>query len=535
MRSRRRGGCLVLCVAVLLVCTATPATAEGSQGSTEVILRGTGTAHGLGMAMDGVEGQARAGWSHDRILDLFYTGTTSGRAGGTIRVGLANEPVVTLSLPNGGVVSDAPRGGAAGAGFPRTLGAGARVVVRRAGNGVALELPAKQPDAKPASEPIASTPTDAPGPVRRVLGGAVPELVPQTPPPVVEPTPTPAPKEPAATPRPAPATAPVSDGAPQRVFVWGDGDPALVSVAATGRRYRGSVEVVPHGGALNVVNHVDLETYVAGIAEEKGAGWPLEGLKVLAIAARTLGAATMSWYAKSHDNGYDICPTDQCQVYLGYDGEEPMMRRATSETAGVIRTYNGRPILAMYHGNGGGKTETYKRLIDYGGDPHPYLRSVTYPYADPYHWTRRETWTSIEGSLRAAGIAIPGRLQGMDVLERGDSPRIVKLRLRGSDGDVTITGQRFMDALNLWSTWFDVSTEGLGSSTITIEQSAGFPVAAGSVSSASGPDRTWLAFVIGLFAFLALAWATNLVLRELPAPGWIGVRGALLYGSDAAG
>jgi SpoIID/LytB domain protein len=535
MGSRRRGVCLVLCVAVLVVCTATPASAGTAPGATDVILRGTGTAHGLGMAMDGVEGQARAGWAHDRILDLFYSGTTPGRAAGTIRVGLANEPVVTLSLPNGGVVSNAPRGGAAGAGFPRTIGSGARIVVRRTASGVAFELPSSKPDAEPANG-IESRPTDAPGPIRRALGGAVPGLIPQTPPPIVEPTPTPSPKQPSASPGPAPATAPTpAAGALTRVYVWGTGDPALVSVAATGRRYRGSVEVVPHGGALNVVNHVDLETYVAGIAEEKGAGWPLEGLKVLAIAARSLGAATMSWYAKSHDNGYDICPTDQCQVYLGYDGEEPMMRRATSETAGVIRTYNGRPILAMYHGNGGGQTETYKRLIDYGGDPHPYLRSVTYPYADPYHWTRRETWASIEGSVRAAGIAVPGRLQGIDVLERGESPRIVKLRLRGSDGDVTITGQRFMDALDLWSTWFEIETEGRAVSTVTIDPSVGFPVASAPVLSASEPDRTWLALVIGLLAFIALAWATNLVLRELPAPGWIGVRGALLYGSDAAG
>jgi SpoIID/LytB domain protein len=480
------------------------------------------------MAMDGVEGQARAGWTHDKILDLFYPGTTPARAGGVIRVGLANEPVVTLSLPHGGVVSDAPRGAAAQAGFPRTLPTGARLVVRRAADGVALELPAAEPVPKPA----ASSPTAAPDAARRPLGAAVPDLVPQTPPPIGEPPRTPAPEKPGVTPGPAPETAPADSGATKRVFVWGTGDPALVSVAATGRRYRGSVEVVPHGGALNVVNHVDLETYVAGIAEEKGAGWPVEALKVLAIAARTLGAATMSWYEKNQANGYDICPTDRCQVYLGYDGEEPSMRRATSETAGVIRTYNGRPILAMYHGNGGGQTETYKRLIDYGGDPHPYLRSVKYPNADPYHWTRHETWSSIEGSVRAAGIAVPGRLQGMDVLERGDSPRIVKLRLRGSDGDVTITGQRFMDALDLWSTWFDIETSDVATTTVTIDQSAGFPVATGPVRSAAEPDRTWLAFVTALLAFVALAWATSLVLRELPQ---ITLRGALLYGGDATG
>ncbi len=522
----RRGGCLVLCLAVLGVSSAAPAHASDLSSGAEVVLRGTGTAHGLGMAMDGVEGQARAGWTHDRILDLFYPRTTSGRAGGVIRVGLANEPVVALTLPHGGVVSDVPRSGAAGPGFPVTLPAGTRITVRRTGGGVSLTLPSPRPLAASTS----SEPTSRPG---LVLSG--PQLIPQTPPPIIEPTPSPAPKRPAPTGTPAPATARPAGGVPKRVYVWGTGEEAVVGVAATGHAYRGQVEVVPLGGGLNVVNHVDLETYVAGIAEEKGAGWPLEALKALAIAARTLGAATMSWYEKNQANGYDICPTDKCQVYLGYDGEEASMRQAQSETAGVIRTYNGRPILAMYHGNGGGQTETYKRLIDYGGDPHPYLRSVKYPNADPYHWTRSETWTSIEGSLRAAGVAVPGRLTGMDVLERGDSPRIVKLRLRGADGDLTITGQRFMDALDLWSTWFDIEVTATGASTsVVIDTSAGFPVSVGPTTSAERP-RTWLAYVTALFALVALAWATNLVLRELPGFGVARVRGALLYGSDAAG
>jgi SpoIID/LytB domain protein len=532
MAMGRRGGCLVLCMAVLALSAAAPASAASRSADTEVVLRGTGTAHGLGMAMDGVEGQARAGWGHDRILDLFYPGTTSGRAGGVIRVGLANEPVATLALPHGGVVSDAPRGGAAGAGFPVTLRPGAKVTVRRTASGVSVELPVAKPVAASRSAPGPAQPT--PGP----LAIAAPGLIPQTPPPVIAPTPAPSSPKPAPTKAPAPAPErPAAGGALKRVFVWGtsasEAAPGIVSVAATGRRYRGSVEVVPHGGALNVVNHVDLETYVAGIAEEKGAGWPLEALKALAIAARTLGAATMSWYEKNQANGYDICPTDRCQVYLGYDGEEDSMRRAQAETAGVIRTYNGRPILAMYHGNGGGQTETYKRLIDYGGDPHPYLRSVRYPNADPYHWTRRETWSSIEASVRAAGVAVPGTLTGMDVLERGDSPRIVKLRLRGTDGDVTISGQRFMDALDLWSTWFDIETTPVSASTaVVIDSSAGFPVAVGPATSAERPERTWLAFVTALFALVALAWAATLVLRELPR---VSLRGALLYGSDVAG
>ena len=505
--------------------------------SGSLVIRGIGTAHGLGMAMDGVEAQARAGWSHDRILDLFYKGSVPGRASGQIGVGLAHASVVTLTLPSGGTIAAGPPGSPGAAGYPKAVRAGTVVTIRSSAGGPSLALSAPAtPSSSPSSSSAPSTPSPAPS---GLLAG--PQLAPPTPePPALEPTPTPAPTRPPAPDEPSQRTERPASGAPQRFWVTGAGDPALVRVHATGRRYRGAIEVVPRDGALTVINRVDLETYVAGIAEEKNAGWPLEGLKVLAIAARTLGAATMSWHDKNHANGYHICPTDRCQVYLGYDGEEPVMRRATAETAGVIRTYNGRPILAMYHGNGGGQTETYKRLIDYPGDPHPYLRSVKYPFADPKHWTRTETFASVEASLRAAGVAVPGRLTGLDVLERGDSPRVVKLRVRGADGDVTTTGQRFADALDLWSTWFFIESSDAPIAAIgpVLRSDSGLPVVPEAETAASRATRPWLAWIVALLAIVALASATYLVLpSDLgSAAAWPWrIRRTLLYGSDAAG
>src|SRR5947208_14655741 len=57
------------------------------------------------MAMDGVEGEARAGWSYDKILSLFYPGTSSSHWYGTIRVGLAEGGAQHVSLPSGGMVA----------------------------------------------------------------------------------------------------------------------------------------------------------------------------------------------------------------------------------------------------------------------------------------------------------------------------------------------------------------------------------------------------------------------------------------------
>jgi SpoIID/LytB domain protein len=371
--------------------------------------------------------------------------------------------------------------------------------------------------------PPSKKPTGAPkDPAKK--DDPAPDLLPTPPPaPILEPTPSPKP-----TPKRTEGPSATSPGAlaGRTIWIWGAGDPALVGVDATGRRYRGTISVVPRGGKLTVVNHVDLETYVAGIAEEKGAGWPLEGMKTLAIAARTLGAATLGWYSRNHGNGYDICPTENCQVYLGYDGEEPIMRQATAETAGVIRTYNGRPILAMYHGNGGGQTESYKRVIDNGTDPHPYLASVKYPFADPSHWKKETTLPAMEAALRASDIAIAGTLERVEVVERGESPRVMRLKLVGSEGDQDVGGTRFASALELRSTWFDFAALGERSSAIVTGRMIAVPVppAAGWTSSSPArPPKWWTFPLTTALALSALICAVRLAasLEAMSFGAWL--------------
>jgi SpoIID/LytB domain protein len=432
----------LVAVVTFVAIVAVPASAQVDADDT-IIIKGHGAAHGFGLAMDGVEGQARAGWNHDRILSLFYADTQTSQKSGTIRVGLTSGGGQHLDFPSGGEVSDRPFGSGAGEGFPLRMKPGGSIEVGESAGGLTLRTNG------------AETPPQAAGAEAQTHNSSIKQA--EDPSLDLEPllSPTPAPTDrspPDATPKQQPAAPKVSS-----FWVRGAGDPALVRLAATGRRYRGVMEVRRIGpAATRAVNHVDLETYVAGIAEEKGQGWPIEGLKTLAVAARTLGAATMTWYGKHQADGYDICPSANCQVYLGYDGEEPALRRAVAETAGQIRTYNGRPIMAMYHGNGGGQTETYSRVADGGGTPHPYLRSVRYPHADPSTWERTTTLREIASALRAQGVKVPNPLQLVEVAERGDSPRVLRLRLAGGrDEESTVRGTTFKTALGLRSTWFD--------------------------------------------------------------------------------
>lgn len=504
-----RRGVLAL-IALACLPAAAPAGAAVPPPRDDVfVLHGVGKAHGLGMAMDGVEGQARAGWSHDRILDLFYPGTQSSTAGGTVRVGLADGGTQRFVLPGGGTVLQGRD--------RRPVPEGATVTVTTSGGGAAARIDAAA--ATPQPSPSASPEPPGESPAAATLAGSAPQdpadAIESPPPvesppsaPIDDPTPTPPPARDQPT-SPGPAATPVGEGS---VRIRPDGDPAVTLVEATGRRYRGEVEVLPVNGTLQVVNLVDLETYVAGIAEEKNAGWPLEGMKVLAIAARSLAAATMDWYAKSHDRGYHICATQNCQVYLGYDGEEPVMRRATQETAGRIRTYNGRPILAMYHGNGGGQTETYRKVARISTDPHPYLRSVRYPHADPSTWRRELTEPEIVGALAARGITVPTPITRIEVLERGDSPRVIQMRIHAGTRHVDMTGTTFMMALDLWSTWFDVGRAPAGAPAGTADISTAYP---GADLRAVPGDAQSLGFLFVLaVAVLALAVAVTLQLME---------------------
>ncbi|MBI4911982.1 MAG: SpoIID/LytB domain-containing protein [Acidobacteria bacterium] len=140
-------------------------------------------------------------------------------------------------------------------------------------------------------------------------------------------------------------------------------------------RYRGRVEIFPNPqGRLTVVNTLDLETYLRGVVpREMGAHeYPaLEALKAQAVAARTYAFANRG---KRAAEGFDLLDTVADQVYGGRDGEQPMTDRAIQETAGLIATFQGRPIQALFMASAGGATVD-NRFV-FGGDQ-GYLKGVS--------------------------------------------------------------------------------------------------------------------------------------------------------------
>lgn len=138
------------------------------------------------------------------------------------------------------------------------------------------------------------------------------------------------------------------------------------------RPYRGRIEVFTNmRGALTVVNVLGLEDYVKGVVpnELSAGGYPLiEAHKAQAIAARTYALRNRGQFMSQ---GYDLLPTTRSQVYRGLVSENSLSSRAVDETRGIVATYDGEPINALYTSTCGGRTEDAENIFN---DAVPYLK-----------------------------------------------------------------------------------------------------------------------------------------------------------------
>lgn len=150
-------------------------------------------------------------------------------------------------------------------------------------------------------------------------------------------------------------------------------DESNAPVRFNDRPYRGRIEVFTNlRGSLTVVNELGLEDYVRGVVanELSPGGYPaIEAQKAQAIAARTYALKNRGQFMSL---GFDILPTTRSQVYRGLTSENPLSTRAVDETRGLIATYQGEPINALYTSTCGGRTEDSEKIFN---DTIPYLRA----------------------------------------------------------------------------------------------------------------------------------------------------------------
>ena len=152
-------------------------------------------------------------------------------------------------------------------------------------------------------------------------------------------------------------------------LIFASSDEKNSPVRFNDKPYRGRIEVFANThGSVTVVNVIGLEDYVRGVVPNELSYPALEALKAQAIAARTYAVKNRGQFASE---GFDLLPTTRSQVYRGLSSETSLTSRAVEETRGVIATYKGEPINALYTSTCGGRTEDAENIFNQAV---PYLR-----------------------------------------------------------------------------------------------------------------------------------------------------------------
>ena len=155
-------------------------------------------------------------------------------------------------------------------------------------------------------------------------------------------------------------------------LIFASSDEVNSPIRFNDKPYRGRIEVFASPrGALNVINVIGLEDYVRGVIpnELSAGGFPaIEAHKAQAIAARTYALRNRGQFSSE---GFDLLPDTRSQVYRGLSSENSLSSRAVDETRGVIATYQGEPINALYTSTCGGRTEDAENIFNHAT---PYLR-----------------------------------------------------------------------------------------------------------------------------------------------------------------
>src|SRR3954452_6758766 len=223
--------------------------------------------------------------------------------------------------------------------------------------------------------------------------------------------------------------------------------------AANGRSsgaYRGAIDFTPGAfSGVDAVNNLPLDLYVQGVVpDESPASWPIEALKAQAVAARTYAVATMKPGAT-----FDLYPDTRSQMYGGIAAEAASTNQAVAETSGEVVTYAGQPVVTYFFSTSGGRTEDVENT-PLGTEPKPWLKSVDDPYDDT---SPRHRWGPIRMGLgradRKLGSLVRGAFKGIQVVRRGESPRIVEADVIGRRGRTRVTGAQLRARFGLFDSW----------------------------------------------------------------------------------
>ncbi len=235
------------------------------------------------------------------------------------------------------------------------------------------------------------------------------------------------------------------------------------------RSYRGIIRAVNDlNGSNRTVNEVPLEHYLrAVIAKEMSPSWSTAGggrgmhaLRAQAVAARSFALAENRYsYAKTCDS---ICQfysgaATRTSVSSSYTRVEyPSTDTAVADTAGVVRRIGstaGAIALTMFAASSGGYTAPGPGgLVPFPAVPD--LGDAT-SLNPRYNWSVTLTAAQVQGKYPSIGT-----FTGLTVLARNGygewGGRVTSIRVEGTSGSTTVTGDQFKSAFGFTSNLFTV-------------------------------------------------------------------------------
>jgi peptidoglycan hydrolase-like amidase len=163
-------------------------------------------------------------------------------------------------------------------------------------------------------------------------------------------------------------------------------NPLLAGSPQTVPLYRGAMEISRGASTaadrVNLMNILEVEQYVRGVvANESIASFHMEALKAQATAARGYAIANVGNYI-ARGYPFDIVDSSSSQVYRGVISEHARAVQATEETRGIVASYNGRIISALYSSSFGGYSDSNHWIFNVpssqlpGTNVTPYLTGI---------------------------------------------------------------------------------------------------------------------------------------------------------------
>lgn len=246
-----------------------------------------------------------------------------------------------------------------------------------------------------------------------------------------------------------------------------EGPFTVLSVTSAGatKRYRHGqilIKVIRDkkiGKRIALINSVRLQDeYLWGISEVPSS-WPDQALEAQAIASRTYAIAKSTKIRPACD--CHLYATISDQTFAGYSKEsEPrfgeIWKAAVNRTAGLIITYEGRPITAYFSSSSGGTTETSEHAW---GAATPYTVSVPDSASvDAALNPRFASWTrELPQVVIAQAFALPDVLS-LEVLSINPAGSVALIQAISSDGSFAVLrGETFRSRSKLPSAWFKLN------------------------------------------------------------------------------